>query len=84
LKIGQHLRDREHDLEAPFQQFIFTGQGDGLSKDENCLLVNGDRIEHVGHAHDDVVLQAKEAGVKEHDVGDVLSLLASSMVTCLS
>lgn len=48
---------------------IFTACGDHLSTGENCLLVNNDRVEHVGRADDGAVREARQVGVQEHDVG---------------
>ncbi|KAK5957163.1 hypothetical protein OHC33_001532 [Knufia fluminis] len=48
---------------------VFTAKVDDLSTDTNCVLVEGDRIVHVGCANDDIVRRAKEVGVQEHDVG---------------
>ncbi|KAJ9654024.1 hypothetical protein H2198_006879 [Neophaeococcomyces mojaviensis] len=48
---------------------VFTGLKVSLSTESNCLLVNGDRIEHVGNANDDIVQKAKAEGVQEHNVG---------------
>lgn len=48
---------------------IFPATQDDLNTHENCLLVDGDRIEHIGDANDDAVRRAKEVGAQEHDVG---------------
>jgi len=48
---------------------IFTAVGVSLSPDANCLLVDGDRIEHIGKGDDDEVRKAKHLGAYEHDVG---------------
>jgi len=48
---------------------IFTACGDELSTDKNCLLIHGDRIEHVGRVDDDAIREARRRGVQEHDIG---------------
>ncbi|KAK5093332.1 hypothetical protein LTR70_004702 [Exophiala xenobiotica] len=47
---------------------IFTACGDNLSTGENCLLVSDDRIEYVGRIDDSAVREARQVGVREHDV----------------
>ena len=51
---------------------IFTACGDNLSTGENCLLVSDDRIEYVGRIDDSAVREARQVGVREHDVGGCL------------
>lgn len=47
---------------------IFTATGDQLEAHATCILVDGDRIEHVGSTDDDPIKHARKVGVHEHDV----------------